>query len=123
MTVLPVAAGDTPFISRGTSSRGRFAVRPPWQPVARFRVASTPGFRDRCYGIVEDGEGLCMTVQHLAAACGERLESLQRGSRVVRGRPSQAAELMRQRNVKAHRLRGGSGRRRRLAQVRLRQVT
>ena len=56
---------------------------PAGQPVARFRVASTPRVRDKASGEWKDGEALFLTVNVWRAMAEHASESVQRGTRVV----------------------------------------
>ena len=56
---------------------------PAGQPVARFRVASTPRVRDKASGEWKDGEALFLTVNVWRAMAEHACESIQRGTRVV----------------------------------------
>src|SRR5206468_1578786 len=56
---------------------------PAGQPVARFRVASTPRFRDNSTGEWKDGDSLFLTCNVWRQAAENVAESLTRGMRVV----------------------------------------
>ena len=56
---------------------------PNGQAVARFRVASTPRFRDQQSGEWKDGESLFLTCNVWRQAAENVAESLHRGSRVI----------------------------------------
>ena len=56
---------------------------PAGQPVARFRVASTPRFRDNSTGEWKDGDSLFLTCNVWRQAAENVAESLQRGMRVI----------------------------------------
>jgi single-strand DNA-binding protein len=56
---------------------------PQGQPVARFRVASTPRFRDNATGEWKDGEALFLTCNARRQLAENAAESLDRGSRVI----------------------------------------
>src|SRR6202000_2878375 len=56
---------------------------PSGQPVARFRVASTPRFRDNASGEWKDGDSLFLTCNVWRQAAENVAESLQRGMRVI----------------------------------------
>jgi single-strand DNA-binding protein len=56
---------------------------PSGQPVARFRVASTPRFYDKASGEWKDGESLFLTCQVWRQAAENVAESLTRGMRVI----------------------------------------
>ena len=53
---------------------------PAGQPVARFRIASTPRFRDNTSGEWKDGDSLFLTVSVWRQAAENVAESLTRGS-------------------------------------------
>jgi len=56
---------------------------PAGQPVARFRVASTPRFRDNSTGEWKDGDSLFLTCNVWRQAAENVAESLTRGMRVI----------------------------------------
>jgi single-strand DNA-binding protein len=56
---------------------------PAGQPVARFRVASTPRFRDNATGEWKDGDSLFLTCNVWRQAAENVAESLTRGMRVI----------------------------------------
>jgi single-strand DNA-binding protein len=56
---------------------------PAGQPVARFRIASTPRYRDSASGQWKDGEALFLTCQAWRHAAENTAESLTRGTRVI----------------------------------------
>ena len=56
---------------------------PAGQPVARFRVASTPRFRDNSTGEWKDGDSLFLTCNVWRQAAENVAETLQRGMRVI----------------------------------------
>ena len=56
---------------------------PSGQPVAKFRIASTPRFRDSSTGEWKDGESLFLTVNVWRQQAENVAESLTRGSRVI----------------------------------------
>jgi single-strand DNA-binding protein len=56
---------------------------PAGQPVARFRVASTPRFRDNSTGEWKDGDSLFLTCNVWRQAAENAAESLTRGMRVI----------------------------------------
>jgi single-strand DNA-binding protein len=56
---------------------------PQGQPVARFRVASTPRYYDKASGEWKDGEALFLTCNAWRQAGENAAESLERGSRVI----------------------------------------
>jgi single-strand DNA-binding protein len=56
---------------------------PAGQPVARFRIASTPRHRDSTTGEWKDGDSLFLTCNIWRQAAENVAESLQRGMRVI----------------------------------------
>ena len=56
---------------------------PAGQPVAKFRVASTPRFRDNATGEWKDGDSLFLTCTVWRQAAENVAESLLRGTRVI----------------------------------------
>jgi single-strand DNA-binding protein len=56
---------------------------PAGQPVAKFRVASTPRFRDNATGEWKDGDSLFLTCSVWRQAAENVAESLTRGTRVI----------------------------------------
>jgi single-strand DNA-binding protein len=56
---------------------------PAGQPVARFRIASTPRYRDSKTGEWKDGEPLFLTCQVWRQAAENVAESLTRGTRAI----------------------------------------
>ena len=56
---------------------------PAGQPVAKFRVASTPRFRDNSTGEWKDGDSLFLTCTVWRQAAENVAESLTRGMRVI----------------------------------------
>ncbi len=56
---------------------------PAGQPVSKFRVASTPRFRDNSTGEWKDGDSLFLTCVVWRQAAENVAESLQRGMRVI----------------------------------------
>jgi len=56
---------------------------PAGQPVARFRIASTPRFRDNASGEWKDGDALFLTVNVWRQAAENVAESLTRGTRAI----------------------------------------
>ena len=56
---------------------------PAGQPVARFRIASTPRFRDNKTGEWKDGDSLFLTVNVWRQAAENVAESMTRGTRVI----------------------------------------
>jgi single-strand DNA-binding protein len=79
-----MAAGDTQITIIGNLvDDPELRFTPAGQPVARFRVASTPRFRDQGSGEWKDGESLFMTCNVWRQAAENAAESLQRGMRVI----------------------------------------
>lgn len=56
---------------------------PAGQPVARFRIASTPRFRDNASGEWKDGDSLFLTVNVWRQAAENVAESLTKGTRAI----------------------------------------
>ena len=56
---------------------------PAGQPVAKFRVASTPRYLDKASGEWKDGDGLFLTCNVWRQMAENVAESLQRGMRVI----------------------------------------
>src|SRR5437764_11065707 len=79
-----MAAGD-PRITRSGNLVDDPELRftPAGQPVARFRVASTPRFRDNSTGEWKDGDSLFLTCNVWRQAAENVAESLTRGMRVI----------------------------------------
>ena len=79
-----MAAGDTQITLVGNLvDDPELRFTPAGQPVARFRVASTPRFRDNTTGEWKDGESLFLTCNVWRQAAENVAESLQRGMRVI----------------------------------------
>ena len=79
-----MAAGDTPITVVGNlvaDPELRFA--PAGQPVATFRIASTPRIRDNATNEWKDGDSLFLTCNVWRQAAENVAESLQRGMRVI----------------------------------------
>ncbi len=79
-----MAAGDTPITIVGNLVNDpelRFTAS--GQPVATFRVASTPRFRDNSTGEWKDGDSLFLTCNVWRQMAENVAESLQRGMRVI----------------------------------------
>jgi single-strand DNA-binding protein len=79
-----MAAGDTQITIVGNLVEDpdlRFT--PSGQPVAKFRVASTPRFRDNQTGEWKDGESLFLTCNVWRQAAENVAETLRRGMRVI----------------------------------------
>jgi single-strand DNA-binding protein len=56
---------------------------PSGQPVARFRIASTPRYRDNATGEWKDGDTLFLTCQVWRQAAENVAETLQKGMRAI----------------------------------------
>jgi single-strand DNA-binding protein len=79
-----VAAGDTQITITGNLvDDPELRFTPAGQPVARFRVASTPRFRDNATGEWKDGDSLFLTCNVWRQAAEHTAESLTRGMRVI----------------------------------------
>jgi single-strand DNA-binding protein len=79
-----MAAGDTPITVVGNlvaDPELRFTQS--GQPVATFRIASTPRMRDQASGEWKDGDSLFLTCNVWRQAAENVAESLQRGMRVI----------------------------------------
>jgi single-strand DNA-binding protein len=79
-----MAAGDTQITIAGNLvDDPELRFTPAGQPVARFRVASTPRFRDNSTGEWKDGDSLFLTCNVWRQAAENAAESLTRGMRVI----------------------------------------
>jgi single-strand DNA-binding protein len=79
-----MAAGDTPITVVGNHvAVPELRFTPAGQPVATFRVASTPRMRDTASGEWKDGDSLFLTCNVWRQAAENVAESLQRGMRVI----------------------------------------
>ena len=79
-----MAAGDTQITIAGNLvDDPELRFTPAGQPVARFRVASTPRFRDNSTGEWKDGDSLFLTCNVWRQAAENVAESLTRGMRVL----------------------------------------
>src|SRR5580693_6701208 len=79
-----MAAGDTQITIAGNLvDDPELRFTPAGQPVARFRVASTPRFRDNATGEWKDGDSLFLTCNGWRQAAENVAESLTRGMRVI----------------------------------------
>jgi single-strand DNA-binding protein len=79
-----MAAGDTQITIIGNLvDDPELRYTPTGQPVAKFRVASTPRFRDNASGEWKDGDSLFLTCNVWRQAAENAAESLQRGMRVI----------------------------------------
>ena len=79
-----MAAGDTPITVVGNlvaDPELRFTAS--GQPVATFRIASTPRFMDKATNEWKDGDSLFLTCNVWRQAAENVAESLQRGMRVI----------------------------------------
>jgi single-strand DNA-binding protein len=78
-----MAAGDTQITIGNLVDDPELRFTPSGQPVARFRVASTPRIRDNGTGEWKDGDSLFLTCNVWRQAAENVAESLQRGMRVI----------------------------------------
>jgi single-strand DNA-binding protein len=79
-----MAAGDTQITIAGNLvDDPELRFTPAGQPVARFRVASTPRFKDNQTGEWKDGDSLFLTCNVWRQAAENVAESLTRGMRVI----------------------------------------
>jgi single-strand DNA-binding protein len=79
-----MAAGDTQITITGNLvDDPELRFTPAGQAVARFRVASTPRFRDNNTGEWKDGDSLFLTCNVWRQAAEHAAESLTRGMRVI----------------------------------------
>jgi single-strand DNA-binding protein len=79
-----MAAGDTPITVVGNLvADPELRFTPAGQPVATFRIASTPRMRDAASGEWRDGDSLFLTCNVWRQAAENVAESLQRGMRVI----------------------------------------
>jgi single-strand DNA-binding protein len=79
-----MAAGDTQITLIGNLvDDPELRYTPTGQAVAKFRVASTPRFRDNASGEWKDGDSLFLTCNVWRQAAENVAESLQRGMRVL----------------------------------------
>jgi single-strand DNA-binding protein len=79
-----MAAGDTQITLAGNLvDDPELRFTPAGQAVARFRVASTPRFRDNTTGEWKDGDSLFLTCNVWRQAAENAAESLTRGMRVI----------------------------------------
>src|ERR1041385_1439040 len=80
-----MAAGDTQITIAGNLvDDPELRFTPSGQPVAKFRGASTPRFRDNQTGEWKDGDSLFLTCNVGRQAAETVAESLTRGMRVIR---------------------------------------
>ena len=79
-----MAAGDTPITITGNLvDDPELRFTPSGQPVAKFRVASTPRFLDKNTNEWKDGDSLFLTCNVWRQAAENAAESLTRGMRVI----------------------------------------
>jgi single-strand DNA-binding protein len=79
-----MAAGDTQITIAGNLvDDPELRFTPSGQPVARFRVASTPRFLDKNTNEWKDGDSLFLTCNVWRQAAENVAESLTRGTRVI----------------------------------------
>jgi len=79
-----MAAGDTQITIAGNLvDDPELRYTPTGQAVAKFRVASTPRYRDNASGEWKDGDSLFLTCNVWRQAAENVAESLQRGMRVI----------------------------------------
>ena len=79
-----MAAGDTQITIAGNLvDDPELRFTPAGQPVARFRVASTPRFLDKTTNEWKDGDSLFLTCNVWRQAAENVAETLQRGMRVI----------------------------------------
>ncbi|RJL32125.1 single-stranded DNA-binding protein [Bailinhaonella thermotolerans] len=79
-----MAAGDTQITIVGNLvDDPELRFTPSGQPVAKFRIASTPRYMDRQTNEWKDGESLFLTCNVWRQAAENVAESLQRGMRVI----------------------------------------
>src|ERR1700727_2984116 len=79
-----MAAGDTPITVVGNLvADPDLRFTPAGQPVATFRIASTPRIMDRQTNEWKDGDSLFLTCSVWRQAAENVAESLQRGTRVI----------------------------------------
>src|SRR6202522_1315979 len=80
----PMAAGDTQLTVVGNLvDDPELRFTPAGQPVARFRIASTPRFMDKATNEWKDGDSLFLTCNVWRQAAENVAESLTRGMRVI----------------------------------------
>jgi single-strand DNA-binding protein len=79
-----MAAGDTPITVVGNLvADPELRFTPSGQPVATFRIASTPRIRDNATNEWKDGDSLFLSCNVWRQAAENVAESLQRGMRVI----------------------------------------
>src|ERR1700738_5414077 len=79
-----MAAGDTAITIAGNLvDDPELRFTPAGQPVAKFRIASAPRYRDNTTGEWKDGDSLFLTCNVWRQAAENAAESLTRGMRVI----------------------------------------
>ena len=79
-----MAAGDTQITIAGNLvDDPELRFTPSGQPVAKFRIASTPRYFDKASNSWKDGDSLFLTVNVWRQAAENVAESLTRGTRVI----------------------------------------
>ena len=78
----PQCPAPQPCLPQRAARKPR-AVPTAGQPVARFRIASTPRFRDNATGEWKDGDTLFLTCQVWRQAAENVAETLQKGMRAI----------------------------------------
>jgi single-strand DNA-binding protein len=79
-----MSAGDTQITIAGNLVEDpELRFTPAGQPVAKFRIASTPRYRDSSTGEWKDGDSLFLTCNVWRQAAENVAESLTRGMRVI----------------------------------------
>ena len=79
-----MAAGDTQITITGNLvDDPELRFTPSGQPVAKFRIASTPRYMDRSTNEWKDGDSLFLTCQAWRQLAENAAESLNRGTRVI----------------------------------------
>jgi single-strand DNA-binding protein len=79
-----MAAGDTQITIVGNLvDEPELRFTPAGQPVAKFRIASTPRYLDKTTNEWKDGDGLFLTCNVWRQAAENVAETLQRGTRVI----------------------------------------
>jgi single-strand DNA-binding protein len=79
-----MAAGDTVITIAGNLvDEPELRFTPSGQPVARFRIASTPRYKDNATGEWKDGDSLFLTCNVWRQAAENVAETLTKGMRVI----------------------------------------
>jgi len=79
-----MAAGDTQITIAGNLvDDPELRFTPAGQPVAKFRVASTPRYLDKTTNVWKDGDSLFLTCNVWRQAAENAAETLRRGMRVI----------------------------------------